>query len=75
MGGTDLLDQFGSYLSSNRHTRAWQFRICLYAFLEASAMNASILQNYGAAEKDGKLNSVIKLIVDWGRESLGRADT
>ena len=37
-------------------------------------MNASILQNYGAAKKDGKLDSVIKLIEDWSGESLGCAD-
>ena len=37
-------------------------------------MNASILQNYGATKKDGKLDSVIKLIKDWSEESLGCAD-
>ena len=37
-------------------------------------MNASILQNYGAAKKDGKLDSVIKLIEDWSGESLGCAN-
>ena len=70
MDGTDLFDQFGSYLRSNLRSRAWQLRIYTH-FLLASAVNASILQNYGAAKKDGKFDSVIKLIEEWSGESLG----
>jgi hypothetical protein len=73
MGGTDLFDQFNAYLRSTLRTKAWQFRIYSH-FLLSSAINASILKNFSASVKVGKLASVMELIEQWSGEALGIVD-